>query len=125
MAQKVMLLALAGAMGTLARWALAETVQRIVGQGFPWGTVVVNAVGCFCFGAVFALAGDRLAIGPHGRTIILVGFMGAFTTFSTFISDTSGLLTQAGWLPAAGNILLHNTAGDLLFFVGLAVGRAA
>ena len=124
MIQKMLLLALAGAAGTLARYALAGGVQRLAGEGFPWGTIVVNATGCFCFGAVWALAGDKLTISHETATILLVGFMGAFTTFSTFVSETSHLLAGARWLPAVGNILLHNTVGVALFFAGLVVGRS-
>jgi fluoride exporter len=121
--QKLLLLAVAGAAGTLARFGLGGLVQRIVPSAFPWGTIAVNALGCllFCFG--WSLAEDRLVISGATRTILLVGFMGAFTTFSTFAFETAQLLDDSQWLAAAGNVMLQNVAGIALVLVGIAVGK--
>ena len=80
---EILWIALAGALGTLARYGLGGAVQTVLGQNFPWGTLVVNAIGCLLFGLVWTLAEERLLISGHLRFIVLVGFMGAFTTFST------------------------------------------
>jgi fluoride exporter len=116
-------LALAGAIGTLARYGLGGLVQRICGESFPWGTLTVNAVGCFLFGVVWTLAEDRLVLSGETRFIVLTGFMGAFTTFSTFTFETGELLRDSEWLLAMGNILGQNVLGLILLFLGLAVGR--
>lgn len=121
--QKLLLLAVAGAAGTLARFGLGGLVQRMVPGTFPWGTLAVNAVGCFAFGIVWSLAEERLIISGATRTILLIGFMGAFTTFSTFAFETGQMLDDSQWLAAAGNILLQNVAGIVLVVVGIAVGR--
>ena len=123
MIQKLLLLALAGGVGTLGRYALAGAVQRLTGVGFPWGTAAVNAIGCFLFGLVWAVAAERLAKSSQARTIVLVGFMGAFTTFSTFISETGRLAADGQYFMAAGNMLLQNAVGIVLLFAGLAAGR--
>jgi CrcB protein len=120
---KLLLIAMAGAAGTLARYGLTGAVQRWAGEGFPWGTAAVNVLGCFLFGAVWALAGSRLPFGAETRAVLLVGFMGAFTTFSTLMAETGTLLTETGWPHALGNVLLQNTAGIGCFFLGLFVGR--
>ena len=121
--QRVALLAVAGAAGSLARYGLTGLVQRLVSTAFPWGTFAVNAIGCLLFGFVWALAEERMIISGATRAMVLVGFMGAFTTFSTFAFETTQLLDDSQWLLAAGNLLLHNVAGVALVLVGIAVGK--
>jgi CrcB protein len=117
------MLAAAGALGTLARYGLGGMVQRATNSSFPWGTLAVNALGSFLFGFVWSLAEERLVISGETRFIILTGFMGAFTTFSTFSFETSTMLRDTEWLLAAGNVLGQVVLGLLLVFVGLFVGR--
>jgi CrcB protein len=123
MLMRLVLLAVAGGAGTLARFGLAGLVQRATGAGFPWGTAAVNVVGCLAFGAVWAIGGERLAIGAETRNIVLIGFLGAFTTFSAFMYETGQLLVNSQWLLAGGNLLLQNALGMTAFFLGLALGR--
>jgi fluoride exporter len=123
MMQKLLLIALAGALGTLARYGLGGLVQEHTGKVFPWGTVVVNLLGCLAFGVVWASLEERWPTSGETRTIILVGFMGAFTTFSTFIFETKGLLSDGEWLPAVGYFTIHNVGGLIALVAGLAIGR--
>ena len=125
MLQKLIFLALAGAVGTLARYGLSGLVQRFAGASFPWGTFVVNMVGCFGFGIIWYLAGNRGVISPEVRLIVLVGFMGAFTTFSSFVAESSHLLNESQWLYAAGNIILQNAVGVACFFGGMFLAKLA
>ena len=120
---KLLLLAVAGAAGTLCRYGLTGLVQRSVGSEFPWGTFAVNAAGCLVVGMLWALFENRLSITPQARLVILVGFMGAFTTFSAFVLETGELLHDSQWLWAAGNVLLQNVVGLVAFFGGVAAGR--
>ena len=121
--QRLLLLALAGGVGAMARYGLSGLVQRYSGTTFPWGTLVVNILGCFVFGVIWALAAERMAMSPEVRTIVLVGFLGSFTTFATFMSESHRLLADAQWLPAIGNLLITNLTGLGVFILGLAVGR--
>lgn len=123
--RRLLLLALAGALGTLARYGLAGLVQRAFDGGLPLGTLAVNVVGCFLFGVVWTLAEERLVISGEMRFIVLVGFMGAFTTFSSFAFETSALLRDAEWSFAAVNVLAQNVLGITSFFIGAALGRLA
>ena len=117
-------LAVAGAAGTLCRYGLSGLVSRLASEKFPWGTLAVNALGCFLFGVVWTIAAeDRMLISSETRTILLVGFMGAFTTFSTFAFETGGMLRDSEWWPAAANLLAHNLLGLACIFLGFAVGR--
>jgi CrcB protein len=116
--QKVLLIALAGAFGTLARYGLVITVNRLVSQPFPWGTFTVNALGCFLFGLVWQLSKLQVDLSVETRTIILVGFMGAFTTFSTFIFDSHALLRTGQILQTLLYVLGQNLVGLLAFVLG-------
>jgi CrcB protein len=120
---KLILLAAAGAAGTLARYFLGGLVQRLYGGPFPWGTFAVNMTGTFLFGLVWSLAEDRLVISGQARAVILVGFMGAFTTFSSLMFETGELMRDSQWALAFGNLALQNIVGILFLFLGLMLGR--
>ncbi len=124
MLPKLLAIALLGALGSVARYLVADAVQQGTGGGFPWGTLAVNAIGCLLFGIVWSLANERMIITGALATILLVGFLGAFTTFSTFAFETGQLLRDSGWLSAAGNVILHNTIGLAAVFTGIAIGRS-
>ena len=123
MLQKLLLIALGGALGTLSRYGLTSATQQWLGPGFPWGTAVVNVIGCFLFGALYAFAIGRWGLGADARTVIFVGFIGAFTTFSTFVSETGQFLSNSEMLMGMGNVVFQVVAGIGVFFLGLAVGR--
>ncbi|ADE15512.1 CrcB protein [Nitrosococcus halophilus Nc 4] len=121
--QKLAWIAFAGAVGTLSRYALSGFVQKLCGEKFPWGTLAVNVVGCFLFGMVWALAEERLLLSGETRFIVLTGFMGAFTTFSTFAFESSQLVRDSEWLLAAANLISQNVLGLACVFLGFAVSR--
>ena len=121
--QKIILIACLGAAGTVARYFVQGWVQRILGGNFPWGTLMVNLLGCFLFGIIWSIAEDRFLIKPEFRIILLVGFLGAFTTFSTFIFESAELLRDTQWHMALLNLVGQNACGLILFFVGLFLGR--
>jgi fluoride exporter len=123
MLQKLVLLAMAGGMGALARYGLSGFVQKISGMSFPWGTVIVNLTGCFLAGLLWSLFENRWNVSGETRTVVLVGFMGAFSTFSTFIFETGDLLRSAQWMYAAANLTIQNGIGLLALFTGMAFGR--
>lgn len=120
---KLMWLFAAGGLGALARYGLGGLVQRWCGSEWPGGTFVVNLLGCLAFGFVWTLADERLIISGETRFIILTGFMGAFTTFSTFAFETSGLLRDAQWWSATANILGHNVLGVAAVIAGMALSK--
>ena len=121
--QKLLLIGVAGAFGALARYLLGGLVQRYVGATFPWGTFVVNVLGAFLFGLIWSLVEQRLVIGPEARIIALSGFLGAFTTFSSFMFETTMLIGAAQWSLALLNIGGQIVLGLTAMFLGLALGR--
>jgi CrcB protein len=111
-----------GALGTLCRYWLDGLVMRQTGARFPWGILIVNTLGCFLFGLVYPLAEERLLISGETRFIILTGFMGAFTTFSTFTFQTAEFLRDSQWLYAGLNVVGQLVLGMGCMFAGLAIG---
>lgn len=85
---RILMLALTGAAGAVARYAFAGLIQKLSGASFPFGTLAVNMAGCLLFGIVWSLFEGKI-LSPDTRLLILVGFMGAFTTFSTFTFETA------------------------------------
>ena len=124
MLRKLIYLAVFGILGTLARYWLAGAVQRLVGADFPWGTWAVNVLGCFLFGLVWVLAEERSLISGEMRVIILVGFMGAFTTFSTYVFESAQLAFDAQWMRLGANLVGQNVVGFAGFLLGMLLGRA-
>ena len=123
MLQKLFWLAFAGAVGTVARYGMAGMVQRLIGAAFPWGILIVNVIGCFAAGLIWTLFEHRIPVSHQTRLLILVGFMGAFTTFSAYILETSHLFKAAAWIPALLHILLQNLFGFIGLFAGFACAR--
>lgn len=123
MAMKLFTLGFSGAMGTIARYMLSETVQKLFGSGFPWGTFFVNMLGCFLVGHFLGVADHFIKVSGETRTFILIGFMGAFTTFSTYILETGRLISNDQWAYAFSNILLHTGVGFFALFFGFLLAR--
>jgi len=101
---QILVIAGGGALGAVARFGLSNGVYRWLGRDFPWGTLVVNALGSFLMGLLFVLLLERSLFGPEVRAAVLVGFLGAFTTFSTFSIETLSLVEQGEPLRALLNI---------------------
>lgn len=118
-------LALAGACGTLARYGLSMAIDSRLTHGDHrlYGTLIVNALGCLLFGLALAWFDAKVLHADHAmRLIILTGFMGAFTTFSTFAYLGVDLMQKQQWLAMGGHILAHNAIGIALFIAGAALG---
>ena len=118
-----MWLAFAGACGTLSRYAICEMAAKAKIAHIPLGTITVNIVGSFLFGFVYILAQRKLNISSEMRIILLVGFMGAFTTFSTFAFETAKMFRSSQWILACGNIFGQTMLGIAALVGGVLLGR--
>jgi CrcB protein len=116
-------IALAGAAGALARYGLSGLVHRFLGAGFPWGTLAVNLIGCCLLGFLLELSRQSGWVSPGFRTIAGIGFLGAFTTFSTFGVETYRSFESGDWLAAALNVLANVAGGLLLVVAGSSLAR--
>lgn len=123
MLKKILFLALGGACGTLCRYWLSGVAQRIAGTGFPFGTFAVNMAGCLLFGTVWGYMENRIGMGGDLRILLLSGYMGAFTTFSTYMFETANLIKLNQYLYAAANIAGQSILGLICVFAGIALGR--
>lgn len=119
-----MLIALAGAFGALARYHLQGLVNRLYLGSFPLGTFVVNVSGCFVLGVLFGALTERFAVSGDVRTALTVGFLGAYTTYSTFALETVRLGEDGAFAVAALNVALSVLAGLAAARLGLTLGRA-
>jgi CrcB protein len=124
MVVKFLGLALAGATGTLCRVGLSALVARWLPR-FPWGTIAVNTLGSFLFGLLWALSVHHKVLSPELRLIVLGGFMGAFTTFSTYVFDTVQLSEISGFRAALTYFALQNLIAFTCLWAGVALGRSA
>ena len=122
MPSKLLGLAAAGAVGTVARVLLSTWVQRVVRVDLPLGTAVVNVLGCFLFGIAFASFEGRLAHLSGYRLIVLAGFMGGFTTFSSYMFDTQRLVEQGRATLALANLGVQNALGMAGLWLGVRIG---
>lgn len=123
MLTKILYLSLGGAAGTLSRYWLSGVVQRLAGSAFPVGTFGVNMLGCLLFGAVWGFFENRLLPGSELKLLVLTGFMGAFTTFSTYMFETAELVKYSQMALAMLNIVGQSIIGLALVFTGIALGR--
>ena len=123
MVQKIIFLLIAGALGTLFRYLLTTYIQKLSGSDFPIGTMTVNVIGCFVVGLLWALLEGKISFSEEMRLVLFVGFMGAFTTFSTFIFESNMLIKNSQYLYAFGNIILQNIVGIAAVYGGLQLGR--
>jgi CrcB protein len=118
------MIALGGAAGALARYQLAALIQARVPAGFPWGTFVVNVTGCLVMGVAATLLTDRLVVHPNWRFLIPVGFIGAYTTFSTFEYETFRAVVEGSWMTGAMNVAGSVIAGYAALWLGVLLARA-
>lgn len=121
MGAQLIALMFAGGLGAVARWGLTHAVHRAWGP--PWGTAVVNVLGCLAFGAVWAMIMKRGTVRPEVQLAILTGFMGAFTTFSTYAFETVQLMRASQLGLAAASFLVQNLIGFACLGLGLWAGR--
>jgi len=115
---KLLLIAFAGGAGSLLRFLAAGWGQRLTTGTFPVGTLAVNVTGCLLIGLFGGLFAGPALVREEVRLALMVGFLGGFTTFSTFGFETFGLLAEGEWWPAIANVLISNVAGLVAVWLG-------
>jgi fluoride exporter len=114
----LLLIAIGGALGSVARYLLSTFVLRATGSLFPIGTFVVNLVGCVVFGAIAGAAEQRVPLAPELRLFLLVGVLGGFTTFSSYAFESFALVREGHLLAAGANIAGQVVLGLIVLAAG-------
>jgi fluoride exporter len=115
---KILLIMAGGGLGALCRYGLGVAGGRVMGAGFPWGTLAANMIGCLLIGIAFGLAGRVQWFTPEIRLFFMTGFLGALTTFSTYALESVNYLRNGSHV-ALTNFLVNNIGGGLLVLAGL------
>lgn len=110
-------------LGAPARYFLQGKVQQLAGPGFPWGTLVVNVTGCLVIGFIATLAFERELLSREARAFLMVGFLGSYTTFSSFGWETFELARELDVARAAANIVGSILLGLVGVWLGSAIAR--
>ena len=118
----LLLVGLGGGLGSISRFGLSECIYKLLGKSFPHGILIVNILGCLVIGALAALfQKERLLehfLTPHFKALLITGFLGGVTTFSSFSLDALMLLQKGQWLKAVVYILLSVLVSMIAVFVG-------
>jgi CrcB protein len=108
----ILFVGIGGFLGSILRYLFSGYVQGLMrSAGFPYGTMAVNLLGCFVIGFLSEIAESLGAFRPETRALVFIGFLGGFTTFSTFSNETANLLRDGENLLAFGNIAVHILLG--------------
>ncbi len=121
--EKLLSVAIGGAAGALARYGTVVAYQRFAPSTFPLAILTVNVLGSLLFGLIWAYAEDRDWISENMRLLVLTGFLGSFTTFSTFAFDEAMFIRSGSWAIFVTNLLISNAAALAAVFVGFRVGK--
>lgn len=121
--QQLLAIAGGGAVGAIFRYGMSNGVYRLLGRDFPYGTLVVNALGSLLMGLFFVILVERMAVSAEWRLAILVGLLGSFTTFSTFSIETLTLFDAGLPLKAVLNIVLSVVLCLTATWLGITIGR--
>ena len=120
---KFLLILLCGGAGSLARYLAATLVANRLGARFPWGTLAVNVTGCFLIGLIMTLLTERFQPHPNWRFALVVGFLGGYTTFSSFEWETYAAIRDGGFWLGLANIAGSVTLGYAAVWLGAALAR--
>ena len=118
------LVGIGGFVGTLARYWLSGVIAKRYGETFPLGTLAVNAVGCFIIGFLFYFFYEQSLTNPTSRTVLFIGLLGGFTTFSSYGLQTFTLLRDGEVSLALANVIASNVLGLVLVWLGYVLAKA-
>jgi len=120
----LILIGIGGFAGAIARYLVDGAVVERTGGGFPWGTLVINLSGSFLLGLLFALTTERALLPAEIRGPLMIGFLGAYTTFSTFMLESWRLVETGAWAAALANLGGSVALGLVAVVAGMTLGRA-
>jgi CrcB protein len=119
----ILLVGAGGFFGAILRYLVDSVVTQAAGATFPWGTLVINLTGSFALGLLFAVVVDKAVLPTAIRAPVLIGFIGAYTTFSTFELETYRAVVEGTWFAAGANVVGSVVAGYAALWLGIVLGR--
>jgi CrcB protein len=119
----VLVISMGAIVGANARWVISRLAAKILSPVFPYGTLLINVTGSFVVGFFMIWTTERVLIDPRWRLLIVVGFCGAFTTFSSYAFETMAYFEQGQWLLLFTNVVSNNLLCLGAALVGMAVAR--
>ena len=120
---KYLIIGLGGFLGATARYLLSGWAAEKWGAAFPYGTLLINVSGSFVLGLFLAATTGRVLIDPRWRLFFAIGFLGAYTTFSTYTYESIQLLLNGSGWPGLANLVASNFLGLTASILGIALGR--
>ncbi len=120
----IIIIGIGGFLGAISRYGVALWIGQRWGRSFPLGTFVINVSGSFLIGLLMSLFTERFMVNPQWRLLLVVGFLGAYTTFSTFEYETGTLLKDSEWLIAGLNVVLSVFAGFIALKLGEVIAKS-
>ena len=120
----IFIIGIGGFLGAISRYGVALWIGQRWGRSFPLGTFVINVSGSFFIGLLMTLFAERFMVNPQWRLMLIVGFLGAYTTFSTFEYETGALLKDSEWLIAMLNVLLSVIVGFIALKLGEVIAKS-
>jgi len=120
----IIIIGIGGFLGAISRYGVALWIGQRWGRSFPLGTFVINVSGSFLIGLLMTLMAERFTENPQWRLLLVVGFLGAYTTFSTFEYETGALLKDGEWLFASLNVVLSVFVGFIALKLGEVIAKS-
>jgi CrcB protein len=120
----IFIIGIGGFLGAISRYGVALWIGQRWGRNFPLGTFVINVSGSFLIGLLMSLFTERFMVNPQWRLMLVVGFLGAYTTFSTFEYETGALMKDGEWLIAMLNVLLSVSVGFIALKLGEVIAKS-
>jgi fluoride exporter len=117
------IVALGAIFGANLRYVLSRLIAKVIGPMFPYGTLVINVTGSFVVGWFMVWTTERVLIDPRWRLLIVIGFCGGFTTFSSYAFETMAYLEQGQWALMTTNMVANNVLSLLAALAGMALAR--
>ena len=116
-------ISLGAIVGANARYIISRYAAKLLGPVFPYGTLIINVGGSFIVGWFLIWTSERVLIDPRWRLLVVIGFCGGLTTFSSYAYETMAYFEQGQWLLMAGNIVTNNLLSLLGALAGMALAR--
>jgi CrcB protein len=121
--QQAIWISLGAVLGANLRYWVTDSVANQLGKTFPYGTFIINLTGSLLLGLFVAIAGKTAGLDPRWRAFIAVGFIGAYTTFSTYAVDSVDLALKGQWMLGLTNLVGSAILGGLMAFLGIYLGK--